>query len=544
MRRPLLYFAFVFLLLQSCSDTTTVFENEEDSIQLESNTTVLENSLNFEQSGVLDIYEEQTVTEKSALASDEQAGDYPLSLVAQIRPPSFTGGENLTASHVDLVDDFVYVSYNTVNEQYAGGLDIIDISDPDRPRVTSRLYYLNADINSLKYDNGFLYAVGGVDSELSVTATANSFVAKIMVQNGRFNLAAGISYGFQEGFNANDIAISGNRLFMTSGRAGYVTEFDKTNLAFINEIAFEDLRSIAVKEGKIMVLDADFGVRILNDELNETQQIPIASDFRLADKRTLDFYEETLVVAEGERGAGLYDTNSGNLLQYIDIPINPNYVLAEEIVTNATAFNEGVLLMANGGAGLCISEEVKGEDLTGVIDLSGSINYVATKGDYIFAASGREGLQIIKMNKPSDDLEARCADTPRYSGSSTLNVGAEDNFAYSGSRRFRRIDVEGQLLLCGTWTVNNQVNINDNASFAVRGTLIVARNNRRRNLTVGDNATLQIEGNLTVYGDLILGENATLEFLGDTSRTNIFGNVVIGDGAQVLGTFDDIQNKF
>ncbi|KPM33357.1 Hypothetical protein I595_260 [Croceitalea dokdonensis DOKDO 023] len=543
MRRILLY-SSLLLFFAACSDTTTVFENEENLIQLETNATVLENSLSYDNSGVLDIYEEELTTNKSARFVEERAGDYPLSLVASIRPPSFNGGENLTASHVDLVGEYAYVAYNTVEDGYAGGLDIVDISDPDRPRVTSRLYYLNADINSLKFSNGFLYAVGGFDSEQSATITSNSFVAKIMVQNGRFNLAPGISYGFQEGFNANDVAVTATSVFMTSGRDGYVTEFDKSTLEIINETPFQDLRSIAIRDSKIMVLDADFGVRILDSELNETNQIPINSDFRLADKRTLDFYNETLVVAEGERGAGLYDTNSGNLLQYIDIPLNPNDALPEEVVTNATAFNDGVLLMANGGAGLCISEEVKGEDLTGIIELNGSINYVATKGDYIFAASGTEGLQIIKMNKPSADLASRCADTPNYAGSTNLRVGAAENLAYSGSRRFRNVSVDGQLLLCGTWTVNNQVDISANGSFAIRGTFIVARNNRRRNLVVGANARLQIEGNLTIYGDLVLGENATVEFLGDTSRANIFGNVVMGSGAAVTGNYDDIQDKF
>ena len=75
------------------------------------------------------------------------------------------------------------------------------------PRVTSRLYYSNADINSVEYNDGYVYAVGGVDAEKSITATSNAFVAKIPVSGGRMNTSA-IIYGFQEGFNSTDIEVS------------------------------------------------------------------------------------------------------------------------------------------------------------------------------------------------------------------------------------------------------------------------------------------------------------------------------------------------
>ena len=543
MKRSTLLYLFTCILISSCSDSTTVFENGDDDLQMETSASVLEGSINFDDSGVLDIFEENQGAALSAY-KDEQAGDYPLTLVAQVNPPSFNGGENLTASHVDIVGDFAYVSYNTVDADYAGGIDIVYIADPMRPRLTSRLYYLNADINSLKYDNGFVYAAGGVDAEKSVTATANSFVAKLPVANGRFDLSGGITYGFQEGFNANDILIDGNKVLMTSGRDGYITEFDKQDLAIVQESPYADLRSLAIGDGRIALLDASFGVRILDASFNETSQFPIDSDFRLADKRTLDIADNRVVVAEGSRGAGIYNASTGSLIEYVPIPINPDQVAVENIVTNATALNEGVLLMANGGAGLCLSEDDNGVDIVGIIELQGSVNYVASKGDYIFAASGEGGLQVIKMNKPDGSLEARCQGTPIYDGSSRLFVPSEADLAYSGSRRLRNISVDGSILLCGTWTVRDEVELGESAVFEMRGVLVVARNSRRRNVTVGANATLRIEGDLTVYGDLILEEGASLEFLGDSSRVNIFGDVISDDSATVSGDFDDVQNKF
>ncbi|MBT8178987.1 MAG: hypothetical protein HKP60_07705, partial [Eudoraea sp.] len=72
----------------------------------------------------------------------------------------------------------------------------------------------------------------------------------------------------------------------------------------------------------------------------------------------------------------------------------------------------------------------------------------------------------------------------------------------------------------------------------------IGRNNSRKELKVAQGATFRVEGNLTLYGDLILEDGATLEFLGPDSRVNIFGEVQIGDNVNISGTFEDIRNKF
>ena len=70
------------------------------------------------------------------------------------------------------------------------------------------------------------------------------------------------------------------------------------------------------------------------------------------------------------------------------------------------------------------------------------------------------------------------------------------------------------------------------------------KNNRRRNITVNSGATLRIEGNLIIYGDLVLNDGATIEFLGDNSSANIFGNVKRSGNTTVTGDFRDVRNKF
>lgn len=541
-----LLFSASFLIL-SCSDETTVYDEPKDNLRVETNETLLENSVVYDNAGVLDILDEAVITGKTALsAKNDVAGDYPLTLVAQIDVPSFNGGENLTASHVDVSGNYAYVSYNTVEDGYVGGVDIINISDPTNPRVTSRLYYTNADVNSIKYDSGYVYLAGGVDAERSVRATSNSFVAKIQASNGRLNLDAGITYGFQEGFNATDLEVTASQVIVTSGQEGFVTIYNKADLTTSNEAPFMDLRSVAVKDNSIAVLDASSGVSILDQNLNSVRDIAIDSDFGVNTKRTLDFNGENIVVAEGSKGAGVYNASTGSFIEYVPILLNPDNVDGADVVTNAVATNEEVLLMANGGAGLCLSEEQQNEntDLVGIIQLEGSINYVASKGDYIFAASGKEGLQIIKLNRPNESLVARCADLNAYSGSANFNVNVGDNVSYRGAKRFNNFNIGGSLLLCGSWTVKNDANINEDALFEMNGTFVVGRNNRKRNININSGATLRVEGNLTIYGDLVLNDGATIEFVGENSVVNIFGNVTKNGDVTVNGTFRDIRNKF
>ncbi|MBT8311350.1 MAG: hypothetical protein HKP23_00740, partial [Flavobacteriaceae bacterium] len=471
--------------------------------------------------------------------------DFPLSLVAQVRPPSDPSRGELTASHVFVYGDYAYVSYNTAGEEYSGGLDILNISNPATPRLTSRLLYLNADINSVTYDNGFVYAAGGVDSEVSVTATSNSFVAKIPAVNGRFDINGGIQYGFQQGFNANDLRISGQRLMVTSGKEGSLTVYNKTDLSIIEELPYFDLRSIALNEDKIALLDAGSGLKILDGSYQLIKEILVTTDLGLATKKTIDYTGDRIIVPEAGQGAGVYSETTGSLLEYLPIMVNPQDLAEGDRVTNAVVSNDEVILMANGGAGLCLSEEKDGQlSPVGIIELEGSINYVQSKGDYIIAASGREGVQIIKLNRPPESLESRCASLPIYEGSAKLNIPAGQEYAFSGSKRFNNMKINGSLLLCGSWTVRNNVLINTDALFEYRGNLIIGRNNSRKELTVAPGATFRVEGNLTLYGDLILEDGATLEFLGPDSRVNIFGEVEIGDNVNISGTFEDIRNKF
>lgn len=546
MNKTTILCAAALALTVSCSDETTVFSDPQDEIQLEKSQLILERSISYDYSGVLDIAEEASITGKNpSSAKVVHAGDYPLTLVAEVNPPSYSGAENLTATHVHVDGNYAYVSYNTVGDGYAGAIDIINISDPTNPSVASRLYIANADVNSIEYSDGYVYAVGGIDSDKSISATSNSFVVKIPASIGIMDTSIGITYGYQEGFNSTDIEVTPSTIVVSSGGEGSITVYDKRDLSILKDASFQDLRSVSINNGQFAVLDASKGVSILDSDLNVTLEIGINTDFGVGTKRTLAFENDKVIVSEGAKGAGIYSITSGSLIEYLPILVDSSGGSSEWKETNAVAINEEVILMANGGAGLCLSESnTNGTNLYGVIQLEGSINFVESKDDYIFAASGKSGLQIIKLNRPSESLATSCISLPSYSGSTGLKIRLGEVEAYRGSKRFSNIEVAGSLLLCGSWTVSNAVDVYDDALFEMKGTLVVGRNNKRKNIVVHPGATLKVEGNLTVYGDLILSDGAILEFIGNESVVNIFGSVIQGESTVVYGNFDDVKNKF
>ncbi|MGB6154077.1 MAG: hypothetical protein WBG48_18980, partial [Pricia sp.] len=246
--------ALAAIFIASCSDETTVFNDASDDVSTEGSQAVLENSILYDDAGVLVISGEDQLSGKTA-KGNEQAGDYPLTLVARVDAPSYSGAENLGASHVYVDGEFAYVSYNTVEDGYAGAIDIVYVGDPTNPRLTSRLYYTNADINAIAYDDGYVYAVGGVDSEKSVRATSNSFLVKIPASNGRMDTSAELSFGFQEGFNATDVKVTSDAVLVSSGKDGYLVSYNKSDLSVQKEAQFADLRSIALDFGDYAILD-------------------------------------------------------------------------------------------------------------------------------------------------------------------------------------------------------------------------------------------------------------------------------------------------
>jgi hypothetical protein len=386
----------VLLIFTGCSDEITVFdvENPRVDLTMEENNTLLSNGIKNDSNGVLGIYFEHEISGKNAGLLSKSTNDFHLNLVGQVSRPAFDTNSNLTATHVDYQDNFAYVSYNTVGQTYAGAVDIIDLSNPLQPILASRMYMHDRDANIILYDNGYLYVLGSVDAARVFDATDESYIAKIGVFNGVIDLND-VNYFYQQGNTATGITKMDNAFFVSSGEDGSIAKYDSASFSKSNEITFDDLRSVASENGSLAVLDASTGVKILDSDLNLVSEISTSTNFSVDAKRTIALKDDQLFVPEGEQGTGVYNINTGALEERLPILVDPDHIAFSDKVTNGIAVNGNTTLMANGGAGLAIKVTNEIVDLMGVVELSGSINYVVADGDYVFAASGKSGLQII-----------------------------------------------------------------------------------------------------------------------------------------------------
>ena len=548
MKNYYLLFILGFIVLLGCSDETTVFDlqSQGKALLLEENSTFLSNSVSRTSNGVLEIYFEHDNYEDVALVKNGNFGlnrsliktsannntntsnassDFHLNLVGQVQRPSFDGNNNLGATHVALANNFAYVSYNTIGEVYAGAVDVIDLSDPENPALTSRMYMYDRDANVILYDNGYIYVTGGVNMEKVLEATGESFIARIGVNDGIIDLDD-VNYFYQEGQTATGIAKLNNSFYVSSGNEGVIAKYDANSFSKINEVPFSDLRWVAAADNTIAVLDAGNGVRILDTDLNELSQIATKTDFVDGAKRTISINNGKLIVAEGNDGAAVFDIQTGSLEERLPILIDPENVIQADKVTNAVAIEGSVTLLANGGAGLAIRVKNDIINLMGVVELNGSINFVTSNGDFIFAASGTRGLQIINKIRrqetlviPEGNYIIKARNSGRAMGLSSLSVADGINI----NQRTREGDTENEawhleVLESGAYVITS--NFSNKAA--------ASRNTNVEQQGIGTEANQQWviepaaqEGYFHLRN---LGDNRYLDVFG---RRNSFGTTII-----------------
>ncbi|AFL83257.1 hypothetical protein Belba_0600 [Belliella baltica DSM 15883] len=478
------------------------------------------------------------------ISEDEiPAGKFPMILVAQAEGPTHNG-KVLKATHVDIDGDFAYVSYNKEGAEFIGAVEIYNISEPTKPKITAQAIFTTADINALKFHEGRLHiaAAFDVDAEREINTAAQYL--SVSVGNGQFT--SDFVKSDLEGFAGTGVTFTNSHAAVTSGNGGIVALFDGNH----NKIAstpITDLRDVAFGNNILAALSGEDGVSLLNaTNLNAIGKINLDKDTPDS-KRTLDIDGDLLFTSEGAKGAGVYSLPSGSLVEKIAILSNPEGVENGDIVTNAVSFDEGLLMMANGGAGVEVVEiSTNNETETlGLLSLFGSSNFVKLKGKHLFVASGSKGLQILEIERTTSVPApgVNCENLTPYRGSSNLNVNSNDVMRFSGSASLSNINVGGTLTFCGSMAVQDNMNINSNGFFEMSGSFSFGRYQGNSRLNINNNAVLKISGSAVIYGDLTLNSGATLEFVGEGTSITVYGKVTKNNNVTIKGDFIDTEGK-
>lgn len=479
------------------------------------------------------------------IISTDVASNIPLVLVAEVASPVYEG-ITLKATHVALKDDYAYVSYNVEGSKYLGAVDVINISEPKSPKIELQAIFPNTDISSINYYNNALYIAGATNSS-DIDETNPAVLIKMELENGI--PTENIALIDIASFVATDVIANSKGIYGVSGDNGEFAKYNINTNQLINSVRVRDLRALGEKDNKIVVLSGTEGIHVYDaNNLNRLKQIATNKDIPDS-KRTIDFFENNILVAEGTSGLKFYNIDTGINSSTVELPeVTDPAIDKNEVVTNAVSVTNKHVFMANGAAGIAVHDLKNGISnitKTGTLDIDGSSNYVKSSNGHIFVASGDGGLKIIKIVEESNNSSViNCSGLPEYRGGSWLNVNNNDPQSYSGSVSLGGLNVSDTFTFCGTLAVKNSLNLNNGANFYMSGTLEQGNvNNRWNSFTINNNAKLFVEGYLTIYGNFVLNGGATLEFLGSNSSITVYGDVIKNGNVTITGNYTDKFNK-
>ncbi|UPZ14618.1 hypothetical protein [Flavobacterium humidisoli] len=525
-------------LLIGCDDNN---DNKNDgqssnNITITSDQSTLNQRLDLTNSGVISI-ENGALTGKSAETTNTS---FPLVQIAEVKPPVDANGRTLQASHVTVNGNYAYVSYIMRGDAYSGAIDVIDVSDPYKPKLVTSALIPSTDITSLTFSGSNLIIGAAKDVDKDTQLAGNpAIVFNMELSSGL--LTDKLKTNYLESRVTTDVAANASNYFAVTGDNGSLFKVNSSTKVIAGKAAMADLRSIALTSDKVVTLSGTKGVNIYNQSTLALQKSFTTSVDVSGAKRTMDIDGTKLFVSEGSNGLGVYDINSGSKLQTIGIATS-----GEDNVTNAVSFNDGYAFVANGALGLNVYQSATQLNLLGSVGIAGSSNYVKSSGDYIYVASGTGGLKIIKMEKPNTTF-ASCLTYGLYNQGRDLILNSNDIKSYQGATAINSAIINSGAVLthCGSIAVLSNLTLNSGGTFNMRGSLSQGKYQQSTptELIINNNATLQVEGSVVIWGDLRLNSGAKINFIGNTSSITIYGKVTKGTGVTITGNYVDTENK-
>jgi len=378
-------------------------------------------------------------------ASVVPSNSYTLKLVAHVDAPLADKGKSnkLSASFVQVVGDKAYVTYHRQDDIVKGAFEVIDMSNPKHPEVSSQLTYGNVEFNALCVDDETYsdpeagtvtrcwlacddHKDGAVLRELYLEANGDIYEPKgknHTIQRDKVLDAPSSNAVFRHG-DYLYFAAGGEEKTITNKKGETVTlntgitKIDLSDFSTAARVRFSYAKYAAyassvdkvvgfegVEAAKLHLLSPDLSsddiVNIGDYYYPGNSNNPGTSDNHTTPeyqgKSTITVDGNLVYVSLGAVGLKVFDLTSGNA--------NPTpvyqYLLTDQNLGNVngvTLFNDDIMI-ANGADGLVVASiPAQGTDLEilGSYNPDGSVNYVAGTDNYIILAAGTGGLYILQ----------------------------------------------------------------------------------------------------------------------------------------------------
>ncbi|RNC85421.1 MAG: DUF4114 domain-containing protein [Balneola sp.] len=426
MKTKLLILTVGVLLLYGCSPSFDVDTEEisEEEVSFEHNKEVLNTRVNYinkplqvNSSGQATIFDPESKLKGALSLEDSEELEHTWYFVAEVESPIFQG-HKLSATHVQVVDDKAYVSYNKQGDIHLGGLEVFDLSNRAYPELVSQALFDKSDVNAITVD----YEGDEFSRRIWLALShknKGAVVRQIQLKDGLISediKNVSLSRFTDSGISAsaNGIVRSGNELYVTAGKThGGTYSFDVNNLSFNHSEQYSDAKYVATNgsvpyASSVVTLvtgdDAELKIKqVGSSEESKSVNIGTATHQNVErsyrGKSTLHFaqrYPEVVFVTMGYDGLKGFDIYTDE-----ELYSTPSNILTKGN-TNGVTSDDDYIYIANGADGISVLDmpESPGEmnpifhwDLN---EAPASANYMTTDGEWIFVAKGGEGLKILR----------------------------------------------------------------------------------------------------------------------------------------------------
>lgn len=412
--RSLSVFLFALALgigLQSCKKT----EKTQEETKVDEIVYTINNDSESLTSSRVTYYNEPVMFSKKG--TEKNPVGHTWYYVAEVESPHFLG-DDLSATHVVISDDKAYVTYNRQGEEYAGGIEVIDLSNPAFPSIISQELYDGADVNAVAVD------YNGNASQRKLWLALSSFkkgaiMRQVMLENGLLgaditdvNLSKSLSDETISA-SANGIVASSDYIYVTAGQSyGGTFQLSVNDLSVLANEEYTHAKypvvngleagrkQITLRTGEnsqLLVYDIGTNRNPITYDITSIYHQNVEEPYK--GKSTLHIDENGIVayVASGLNGLKGYSITTGAELIH-----SPSNMLTNGN-TNGIAKDEDYIYLANGADGLCIatipsngSGEIVPVQVWDLQESGASANLVQTDGDWIFVAKGGGGLKILR----------------------------------------------------------------------------------------------------------------------------------------------------
>ena len=163
--------------------------------------------------------------------------------IANVTSPIYKG-DTLSATGMEVVGNYCYVTYHMAGAAYGGAIEVFDISNSLKPTIVSQLIFDDTDINECTIHQGKLYAVGGRNIYTS-NFTDNNTKGAILLEVGLVGnkLSKDLRWMALPSYSGNSVAAINNFLYVVSGSTGGgIYQINKQSFKIIDTDAFENAR--------------------------------------------------------------------------------------------------------------------------------------------------------------------------------------------------------------------------------------------------------------------------------------------------------------